>query len=315
MAFFQGIMRTFAEVLHRVRTRLSPRLGESPQIVVVKGLAAPLWAACEAVIEFYAVVLIEPQVNPVKHFPAVTLGHKLMLPFLPALSAGLHAGLAPVLPEVILLPFVAVTILLLPGVFGFLFWELKEDWGLYGNNRAKPVPIARLGVHGETLNGMLRRGFHSGTVPKAFDQLRDVLDRQVRQETPEARQIRRALRPLAEIDAVIAHFGEQELADPLRDACPGCVVTMAAPCIASQRIELHARLDPADGIESIDLSLEMAIQESGLVCTLSLTGSVQRLSAECRENVAKVIEGFAHRCGAAHPIGSLENPMAGIGSR
>ena len=39
---------------------------------------------------------------------------------------------------------------LIPGIFGFLVWELKENWRLYGANRPrqlKPVPI---GHHGET---------------------------------------------------------------------------------------------------------------------------------------------------------------------
>jgi hypothetical protein len=315
MELFRGILRTFAEILHRIRTRLSPRLGEPQQVIFIKALAAPLWAACEALIQFCAVVLIEPQVNPVKHFPAVTLGHKLMLPFLPSLSARLHAELASVLPEVIVLPLEAATILLLPGVFGFLFWELKENWGLYGNNRVEPVPQARLDSHGETLNGMLRRGFHSGTIPKAFDRLREVLDDQIRRETPEPRQLRRALAPLAQIDTMIRRFGEQELAGPLRDACPNGLVTMAEPRIASQGIELRAGLQSADGVESVELSLKLAIRGAALVCTPSLTGPARQLSAECRGNVAKVADWIARRCGAtAEPIAISENPTPEIQS-
>jgi hypothetical protein len=47
-----------------------------------------------------------------------------MLPFLPAIGSGLHAGLNAFLPDLILLPLVALTIALLPGLFAFLFWEL-----------------------------------------------------------------------------------------------------------------------------------------------------------------------------------------------
>jgi hypothetical protein len=310
MAFFQGIMRTFAEGLHRIRTRLSARLGEPPQTAVIKALAAPLWGACEAAIQFYAVVLIEPQVNPVKHFPAVTLGHKLMLPFLPSLSAGLHTGLASFLPEVILFPLVTATILLLPGAFGFLFWELKENWELYGSNRAEAVPLARIGTHGETLNGMLHRGFHSGAIPKAFDHLRELLDRQIRQEAPEPRQLRRTLGPLEEIDSVIAQFGEQELGAPLRDACPGCVVTMEKPRIASQGMELCARLHPPDGAESVELTLELSMRGANLTSAARFVGPFGDLGPKCRRRAAEVVGQFTHRCGAvAEPIAIMAERM------
>jgi hypothetical protein len=43
-------------------------------------------------------VLVEPQVNPVKHFPIVTIGHKLMLPFLPAITAAFIEISASILP-------------------------------------------------------------------------------------------------------------------------------------------------------------------------------------------------------------------------
>jgi hypothetical protein len=49
---------------------------------------------------------------------------------------------------------------------------LKENWRLYSANRSatlKPVPI---GHHGETGRGLLRPGFHSGTIPKLFAKLR-----------------------------------------------------------------------------------------------------------------------------------------------
>jgi hypothetical protein len=173
----------------------------------------------------------------------------------------------------------AATVLLLPGIFGFLFWELKENWGLYGNNRAEPVPQARLGSHGETLNGMLRRGFHSGTIPKAFDRLREVLDDQIRREAPGPRQLRRALAPLAQIDAMISRFGEQELAGPLRDACPEGLVTKTESRIASRGVELRAGLHSADGVESVELSLKLTMRGTALVCTPSLTGPVRQLSA------------------------------------
>jgi hypothetical protein len=41
MEFFKGVMRAFAALLHRIRTRLSPRLGEPVRSTLVKAVAAP----------------------------------------------------------------------------------------------------------------------------------------------------------------------------------------------------------------------------------------------------------------------------------
>ena len=62
--------------------------------------------------------------------------------------------------------------LLLPGVFGFLVWELKSNWRLYEANRPEALGPLVVGGHGETVVGLLRPGFHSGTLPKLFGRLR-----------------------------------------------------------------------------------------------------------------------------------------------
>jgi len=56
----------------------------------------------------------------------------------------------------------------LPDAFGYLFWELKENWGLYRANRSPVVRPVALGSHGETMLTLLEPGFHSGTVPRLF---------------------------------------------------------------------------------------------------------------------------------------------------
>ena len=55
------------------------------------------------------------------------------------------------------------TIWLIPGVFGFLVWELKENWRLYAANRQTRLGKESIGHHGETMLQLLRPGFHSGT--------------------------------------------------------------------------------------------------------------------------------------------------------
>jgi hypothetical protein len=57
-------------------------------------------------------------------------------------------------------------------VFGFLFWELKENWRLYRKNRSPVLKPVMVGHHGENVLQLLRPGFHSGTVPRIYDKLR-----------------------------------------------------------------------------------------------------------------------------------------------
>jgi hypothetical protein len=60
----------------------------------------------------------------------------------------------------------------IPGIFGFLVWELKENWRLYAANRPKGLQPMIIGRHGETMGRLLKPGFHSGTIPKLFAKLR-----------------------------------------------------------------------------------------------------------------------------------------------
>src|SRR5262249_44410458 len=129
------------------------------------------WACVTYVVRIYTNLLVEPTVNPIKHFPVVTVGHKLMFPFLVVLFRFLDEQvkfLGPVLGS----GFVAMTIFFLPGICGFIVWELKENWKLYRANRAATLRPILVGSHGETALRLLKPGFHSGTVPKLYAKLR-----------------------------------------------------------------------------------------------------------------------------------------------
>lgn len=302
MDFFNARMRELGDALNRVRTRLSLRLEDPPDAVLLKTLLGPLWGALEAVVRFYAVVLIEPQTNPVKHFPVVTLGHKLMLPFLPALSSGLLAVLSPVLPAVLAVPLVALTIFLLPGLFGFLFWELKENRRLYAANRPDGAPPAILGTHGETLHGLLRRGFHSGALPKSFDRLRGVLADQVRDERPDPLVLRQVLGRLNRLRADLVRFAEQELALPLEARCGtgpgGLAVSRVRAEMATRGVVFVLALTPADSPDSpLDLRVSVWLAETGLAAQVQGLDAAARLGDERRRSLAETIVGFLGRCG------------------
>jgi hypothetical protein len=89
-----------------------------------------VWSIVAYLVRIYTNLLVEPQVNPIKHFPVVTVAAKIMLPFAPTLIAALTSALGQVLGTVIAGAIAGPTVVLLPGVFGFLVWEFKENWKL-----------------------------------------------------------------------------------------------------------------------------------------------------------------------------------------
>ncbi len=148
--------------LYSIDEWLRFREGQSALGLAVKGALSLVWYPVAYVVRFAFNILLEPQINPVKHFPVVTVSHKLLLPLTGVLAdatgwsieaAGLCIGA-------------------IPGLFGFIVWELKENWRLYAANRPPTLQPAVIGHHGETVRGYLRPGFHSGTVPRVYRTLR-----------------------------------------------------------------------------------------------------------------------------------------------
>ena len=106
------------------------RSGESRLSLATKAAIGLLWFFVSYVMRFAINVLIEPQINPIKHFPVVTVSHKLLLPLIPQFAGVLELTL-----EKPLAWTMAGTIVTgIPGVFGFLVWELKENWRLCAAN-------------------------------------------------------------------------------------------------------------------------------------------------------------------------------------
>jgi hypothetical protein len=324
--FFKEVTRRFEQGLHRIEEVMSHHLGESKLQLAVKSFFAPIWKLMESVIQFYVTVLVEPQINPIKHFPLVTIAHKLMLPFLPALTGLLVAVTDPFLPKLIAYPFVTLTILLLPGLAGFLVWELKENWKLYAANHAgsrpvvhsagpieavgrselqsAPIEPAMIGSHGETMRGMLRRGFHSGTLPKAFDRLRRVLREQIRDEIPYPQRLRDAQHRLSEVNRVLCVFCDRELTYALRRRCadPECGlvrVETRQPRLSSSSFELNLELyaDTPD-VRPIELRLSVYLDEPGLYLKVEVSGPKEDLDEICWRLIRADIAVFTGRAGA-----------------
>ncbi|EXJ14362.1 hypothetical protein [Imhoffiella purpurea] len=332
MQFFKELTRRFQQGLHRIEELLSHHLGESALQLTLKSLMVPAWGLLQSLIKFYVTVLVEPQVNPIKHFPLVTIAHKLMLPFLPVITGIMVDLLEPLLPKWITYPFVTLTVLLLPGLAGFLVWELKENWKIYATNHGSlkdkdgprpelmvvrrtdlpnaPIEPAIVGFHGETMRGLLRRGFHSGTLPKAFDRLRRVLRTQIREETEAPQRLREAERHLAEIENQIRVFCDRELAYALRQRCedPVCDLVRVetrrprlSPASFELFLELHTRRDASTDQTDpspIELELTLYLVEPELHLSARVSGPLDRLSGICWELVNEDLRIFSGRAGA-----------------
>src|SRR5438876_11244753 len=101
-------------------------------------------------------------------------------------------------------------------MFGFLVWELKENWRLYEANRSEGLRPVIVGDHGETMGGLLRPGIHSGTLPKLFAKLRKS-ERRAPGDADEKGAFKR-LESLHHVEESIRRFVERDLIALLRES-------------------------------------------------------------------------------------------------
>ena len=160
--WFRGVANWVERQLYAVDEWMRFRGGDSRGSVAVKAVLGLIWFPIAYVTRFVFYLLVEPHVNPVKHFPVVTVSHKVIWPMVPQLAE--WTGISPLTMGMIING--------IPGIFGFIVWELKENWRLYAASRGAHLPSATVGSHGESVRGLLRPGFHSGTVPALFRKAR-----------------------------------------------------------------------------------------------------------------------------------------------
>jgi len=175
------------------------REGQTKPSLAIKFALALIWFPVRYLLRFAIYLLIEPQINPIKHFPVVTVSHKLLLPMIPAISTATGVSRE----------WVAGALAGVPGIFGFLAWELKENWRLYAANRPDRLTPLALGHHGESVRGLLRPGFHSGTVPKAYAAIRRAITKA--EATGDSPQFHKPSESLHVVEHAIQHFAEREL--------------------------------------------------------------------------------------------------------
>src|SRR5262245_3642424 len=196
LQFFRAVLETIDRAIYAVDEWLRFREGESRGVFVFKLVFGLAWFLFSYLFRFAWNLLVEPQINPIKHFPVVTVSHKLLLPLIPSLAR--QFGVSD--------ETMGTIVFGIPGIFGFLVWELKENWKLYRANAPAMLRPAVIGSHGERMRGLLRPGFHSGVVPKAYAKWRTAVRTAKERKAAKARHtlehVAEALHRLAERDVV-----------------------------------------------------------------------------------------------------------------
>lgn len=308
---FHRLMDGLERGLSRIDDVLRFRRSESKALLVAAGIAGTLWAVVGYVIRLYVTLLVEPEINPLKHFPVVTVAHKVLLPFTPDLLRAFDRALS-VFGDLVGGAVAGVTVFLLPSVFGFLVWELKENYRLYRATRSPYVPSARFGPRGETMQGLLVVGVHSGTLPKLYERLRraaqryDVAapgSRRARREAVAADlELRRFRKRLEAVERSLRHFVQRELVYPLSTSprwTPGRV-TIGRIESSSNRVRIQLRCaDQGGGAAAPDAlaPCELTLEQLGglLVASLSEPGFVAALDAEESVLFENALAVFYHR--------------------
>jgi hypothetical protein len=149
--------------------------GQDRSVLRAKIAVGVVWFYVRYTVRLVFNIFVEPQFNPLKHFPTVTVGHKLILPLAPHI--GFVLGYTLGVPEAVGIAAATGFLSLIPGMFGFIVWELKENWRLYQANRPDELRPLVIGSHGERLIDLFVPGFHSGTLPRLFARQREAVRR------------------------------------------------------------------------------------------------------------------------------------------
>jgi hypothetical protein len=285
MAAFERLLEWIEKLIYAVDEWLRFRNGQSRAALAAKAGIGLVWGVVAYLVRFYVNLLIEPQVNPIKHFPVVTVSHKVILPLSVHLTRIAAAPLTPFLGTDLATVVAAANVLLLPGVFGFLVWELKSNWRLYEVNRHGALGPVIVGSHGETVVGLLRPAFHSGTLPKSYAKLR-----RARRDGREKAALKRR-EALHHVEESVRRFIERDFAALLDQsrALGRASVRPGAIRLATNRIRVELLLGE-QAVPSLWLDLEE--RPDGLAAGVSKPGWLATLGPDPRRTLEDAVVGL-----------------------
>ena len=271
--------------LYRVDEWLRFRPGSPRIVLVIKGAFGAVWFVVMYIVRLYVNLFVEPTVNPIKHFPVVTVAAKIILPFIPAMLSGIAAAATPVMGPELGNGFAAFTVLVLPGLAGFLVWELKENWKLYRASRSKSLERVVIGSHGESMVRLLRPGFHSGTIPKLFTKRRRAAWRHDHRAAAKARE------GLHHVEEALSLFATRRLANMLAEAAAFRAndVSISHVEIAANRVEIEVAC-PSVAPEHAMIRIEL--QAGWLLASIPRLGWIAKLDDEQLRVFEVALAGF-----------------------
>jgi hypothetical protein len=247
--FFKQVTNTVELVLYTVDEWLRFRGDESRVTMGVRAVLGVIWFPIGYCVRFYFLTLLEPTLNPIK-LPFSSLAFKLMM-FIPLyrdlmLNPGmvedwLTQYMAWHLAVVLAFAFILPTLWLLPGVFAFFTWEMQANWRLFRANRSNRLRTLAVGRHGETLLQLLKPGFHSGTIPLLYSNLRHAeASAYLTNDWRPARTYRQHLR---EVAMAVKVFIEREFIALVRQShtWPNQPVSVAQILLSCNRIRIELR--------------------------------------------------------------------------
>jgi hypothetical protein len=285
LRLFVQLVELFERALYRVDEWLRFRTGQSVIVVFAKGLFGAVWFLVAYVLRLTVNLFVEPTVNPIKHFPVVTIAAKLILPFTEPMLSGISGVASPLMGQVLAGGFAAFAVIMLPGLAGFLVWELKENWKLYRATRAKALRPRVIGHHGETMARFLRPGFHSGTIPKLFTKLRRAAWK------GDEHAVSKHKEGLHHVEEAIGKFTERQLVAMLEEcaAFRGTGIALDHVEVGSNRVQI-ALVCPGAGPDPATIRFEL--QSGWLVAGIPAPGWIARLTGDQRQIVEIVLAGF-----------------------
>jgi len=149
-----------------------------------------------------------------------------------------------------------------------------------------------VGGHGETVVGLLRPGFHSGTLPKLFAKLR-----RARRVGREGAALKRR-EALHHVEESVRRFVERDLAALLGGtrALGGARVHPGAIHLATNRVRVEL-LAGRDGHDAGSLWVELEERAGRLSAGVSRPGWLADLDADARRALGDALTGFFKRSG------------------
>ncbi|MDB5341188.1 MAG: hypothetical protein JWN70_6807 [Planctomycetaceae bacterium] len=274
MDTFKRILEFIERLLYAVDEWLRFKSGESDLTLIAKALLGVVWGAVTFVVRFAVNLLIEPQINPIKHFPVVTVAHKIIfttmnwpLTMLFHKVFNFNLAFAGTLATMI--------VLTLPGACGFIVWELKENWRLFAANRSKRLLPARIGSHGETLIRLMKPGLHSGTLPKLYSKLRRAERKAHLKRWKNAKAV--CVEKLHHVEESVRHFVERDFFMLLYESrgWGGLKLELSHVEAASNSLRIDIRCPSLPGSP---LRLAFEEQSGWLLAGLPTSGWVWKLS-------------------------------------